>query len=75
MKSTIMKIQNTKEIELSVDDVTEAIMRYLNTFQGIPLDSEFKINFNVVNKIIPGPYPSDGYDNHVFDGVRVVVKT
>ena len=67
--------ENRKEIELSIDDVTEAIMRYLNTFQDIPLDSEFKIDFKIRNKPIPHPtYFTDTMDHYVFDGVKVMVK-
>jgi hypothetical protein len=71
-----MKIENKKEIELSIDDVTEAIIKYLNILQDIPLDSEFKIDFKIRNKPIPHPtYFTDTIDHYVFDGVKVMVKT
>jgi hypothetical protein len=34
-----MKIQNNTKFYLSTDDITEAIMRYLNQFYNVPLDS------------------------------------
>jgi len=67
-----MKIQNKKEIELSPEDITIAIMRYLGDTQNISLDSQFSIDFRVVNKPIrSGMY--DSMDHHVFDGAKVVV--
>lgn len=73
-KGKNMKIQNKKEIELSSEDITIAIMRYLSETQNISLDSQFIIHFRVVNKPINSSvYPSDSMDHHVFDGAKVVV--
>jgi hypothetical protein len=69
-----MKIQNKKEIELSSEDITIAIMRYLGETQNISLDSQFSIDFRVVNKPINSSvYPSDSIDRYVFGGAKVVV--
>ncbi|NBP02398.1 MAG: hypothetical protein EBU90_20225 [Proteobacteria bacterium] len=70
-----MKIQNTTEFYLSIDDITEAIMRYLNQFHNVPLDSFFTIEYKEVNKTIPSSqYPGDTIDRHVIDGVKIVVE-
>lgn len=68
-----MKIQNKKEIELSTDDITMAIMKWIAEQEHISLDCEFKIDYRVVNKPIPIDY-RDNMDNHVFDGARVVIN-
>ena len=70
-----MKIQNITEFYLSIDDITEAIMRYLNQFHNVPLDSFFTTEYKVVNKPIPSSqYPGDTIDRHVIDGVKIVVE-
>jgi len=47
-------------------------MRYLRETQNISLDSQFSIDFRVINKPIrSGMY--DSMDHHVFDGAKVVV--
>jgi hypothetical protein len=70
-----MKIQNKTEFYLSTDDITEAIMRYLNQFHNVPLDSFFTYEYKVVNKPIPSSqYPGDTIDRHVIDGVKIVVE-
>jgi hypothetical protein len=68
-----MKIQTKKEIEFSVEEIEQILIEYL--------DKEYRLNgnthfiFKIANKMIPGPDPHDGYDHHVFDGVKVVVQT
>ena len=70
-----MKIQNKTEFYLSTDDITEAIMRYLNQLHNVSLDSFFTTEYKVVNKPIPSSqYPGDTIDRHVIDGVKIVVE-
>jgi hypothetical protein len=70
-----MKIQNKTEFYLSTDDMTEAIMRYLNQLHNVSLDSFFTTEYKVVNKPIPSSqYPGDTIDRHVIDGVKIVVE-
>jgi hypothetical protein len=66
-----MKIQNKTEIDLSEDDVKNILYEYLRKEYG---DGEYSFKFKVVNKPIrSGMY--DSMDNHIFDGITVVVKT
>ena len=66
-----MEIQNKKEITLSVKDVQDIIFDHLT--RQYRLDGNFDFNFIVARKQIPSQYPSDSYDRHEFDGVKIVV--
>jgi hypothetical protein len=66
-----MKIQNKKEIVLSVEDVQTILFDHLT--KQYKLDGDFNFNFVVARKQIPSQYPSDSYDRHEFDGVKIVV--
>jgi hypothetical protein len=69
-----MKIENKTEIELTVEDVKTAIVRYLIESQNLSEQNELTMKFHVVNKPIQHPsYISDTIDKFVFDGVTVVV--
>ena len=68
-----MKMQIKREIEFSVEEIEQILTEYID--KEYRLNGDTKFMFKVANKIIPGPYPSDGYDNHVFDGVKIVVTT
>jgi hypothetical protein len=73
-----MKIQNKKEIKLTVEDLENLVAGTLMQEMGINIPNEvncFKIKFDwkVVNK----PYPCgihDVCDRHEFDGVKVVFE-
>lgn len=65
-----MKIQNKKEIVLSVEDVQNILFDHLT--KEYKLDGDFNFDFIVVNK----PYPCgmyDGCDRYEFDRVKIVV--
>lgn len=66
-----MKIQNKKEIVLSVEDVQTILFDH--STRQYKLDGDFNFNFVVTRKQIPSIYPSDSYDRHEFDGVKIVV--
>ena len=67
-----MKMQNKREIELSVQDIQEILFDYLT--KEHKLSGEFTFNFNVVNK--PSGFGiRDTIDHYEFDGVKVVVTT
>ena len=65
-----MKIQNKKEIILSVKDVQDIIFDHLT--RQYRLDGDFNFDFVVINK----PYSCGMYDScdrYEFDGVKIVV--
>ena len=65
-----MKIQNKKEIALSVLDVQDILFDHLT--KEHKLSGDFNFDFVVINK----PYPCGMYDScdrHEFDGVKIVV--
>lgn len=66
-----MQISNKKEILLSVEDVTDILFDHLT--KQYKLDGDFSFNFVVARKQMPSQYPSDSYDRHEFDGVKIVV--
>jgi len=66
-----MEIQNKKEIILSVQDVQDILFDHLTSEHK--LSGDFNFNFVVARKQIPSQYPSDSYDRHEFDGVKIVV--
>jgi hypothetical protein len=66
-----MKIQNKKEIVLSVQDVQNILFDHLT--RQYRLDGNFDFNFVITRKQMSSQYPSDSYDIHEFDGVKIVV--
>jgi hypothetical protein len=66
-----MEIQNKKEITLSVKDVQDILFYHLT--KEHKLSGDFNFNFVITRKQIPSQYPSDSYDIHEFDGVKIVV--
>ena len=66
-----MKIQDKKEIVLSVEDVKTILFNHLT--RQYNLDGDFDFNFVVARKSFPSQYPSDSNDRHEFDGVKIVV--
>ena len=66
-----MKIQNKKEILLSVEDVQNILFDHLT--RQYKLDGDFDFNFVVARKSFPSQYPSDSNYRHEFDGVKIVV--
>ena len=66
-----MKIQNKKEIVLSVEDIQNILFDYLT--RQYNLDGDFDFNFVVARKSFPSQYPSDSNYRHEFDGVKIVV--
>jgi hypothetical protein len=68
-----MNISNKKEIELSVEEIAAILLEFFDKTQNIRGDSKV-FTWKIVNKMIPGPDPHDGYDNYVFDGVKIVVS-
>ena len=66
-----MEIQNKKEITLSVKDVQDILFDHLTKEHS--LNGDFNFNFVVTRKQMPSQYPSDSYDRHEFDGVKIVV--
>ena len=66
-----MKIQNKKEIVLSVEDIQNILFDYLT--RQYKLDGDFDFNFVVARKSFPSQYPSDSNYRHEFDGVKIVV--
>ena len=65
-----MKIQNKKEISLSVQDVQDILFDHLT--KQHKLSGDFNFDFVVINK----PYPCgihDACDRYEFDGVKIVV--
>lgn len=66
-----MKIQNKKEIALSVEDVQNILFDHLT--KQYKLDGDFDFNFVVARKSFPSQYPSDSNYRHEFDGVKIVV--
>jgi hypothetical protein len=66
-----MEIKNKKEIVLSIEDVQNILFDHLT--KQYKLDGDFNFNFVVTRKQTPSQYPSDSYDRHEFDGVKIVV--
>jgi hypothetical protein len=66
-----MKIQEKKEIVLSVEDVQNILFDHLT--RQYKLDGDFHFNFVVARKSFPSQYPSDSNYRHEFDGVKIVV--
>ena len=66
-----MKIQNKKEIVLSVEDIQNILFDYLT--RQYRLDGDFDFNFVIAKKSFPSQYPSDSNYRHEFDGVKIVV--
>lgn len=66
-----MKIQDKKEIVLSVQDVQNILFDHLT--KQYKLDGNFDFNFVVARKSFPSQYPSDSNYRHEFDGVKIVV--
>ena len=66
-----MKIQDKKEIILSVEDVQNILFDHLT--KQYKLDGNFDFNFVVARKSFPSQYPSDSNYRHEFDGVKIVV--
>jgi hypothetical protein len=67
-----MKIQNKKEIELSVEDISAILLEYLDRTYNVS-GNDKHITWKIARKQIPSQYPSDSYDIHEFDGVKIVV--
>ena len=66
-----MKIQNKKEIELTVEDLENMVCGIL--MKEMNLNGSMNFNWRVINKPIKsGMY--DSMDHHVFDGVKIVVS-
>lgn len=64
-----MKAKNKIEIDLSVEDIKQMLYDNLRKTYG---EKEYSFDFKVVNK----PYRCgyfDTCDNHVFDGVKIVI--
>jgi hypothetical protein len=68
-----MIIKNKKEITLSKEDIESIVRQYLDGYNNGEYYYSFR--FKVVNKMIPGPDPHDGYDNYVFDSLEVVITS
>jgi hypothetical protein len=66
-----MKIQNKKEIILSIEDIQNILFDHLT--KRYKLDGDFNFDFVITRKQIPSQYPSDSYDRYEFDGVKIVV--
>lgn len=66
-----MKIQNKKEISLSVQDVQNILFDHLT--KEHELSGDFNFDFVVARKSFPSQYPSDSNYRHEFDGVKIVV--
>ncbi len=66
-----MEIKDKKEIVLSVEDVQTILFDHLTSQHK--LSGDFKFDFIIARKQIPSQYPSDSYDRHEFDGVKIVV--
>ena len=66
-----MKIQNKKEIALSVQDVQDILFDHLT--KEHKLSGDFNFDFVVARKSFPSQYPSDSNYRHEFDGVKIVV--
>ncbi len=66
-----MKIQNKKEIALSVQEVQDILFDHLT--KEHKLSGDFDFNFVVARKSFPSQYPSDSNYRHEFDGVKIVV--
>lgn len=71
-----MKIQNKIEIDLTVEDVKVAIVKYLQESKDLSLGyNELIMHFHVINKPTQhSTYISDTVNKFVFDGVTVVVS-
>ena len=66
-----MKIQDKKEIVLSVEDVQDILFDHLT--KEHKLSGDFNFDFVVARKSFPSQYPSDSNYRHEFDGVKIVV--
>ena len=66
-----MKIQDKKEIVLTVEDIQNILFDHLT--RQYKLNGDFDFNFIVARKSFPSQYPSDSNYRHEFDGVKIVV--
>jgi len=66
-----MKVNNKAHVSLTVDDVKDAIIKYLYQSQG--LSGIFDVQFNLRKRAIPSQYPQDCNYVTEFDGAEVTV--
>lgn len=66
-----MKVNNKAHVSLTVDDVKDAIIKYLYQNQG--LSGIFDVQFNLRKRAIPSQYPQDCNYVTEFDGAEVTV--
>jgi hypothetical protein len=66
-----MDIQNQIRVDMSADDIKNAIIKYLYREQKI--SGIFDVKFNIKRKQVPGSDPHDTWDVWILDGAKVIV--
>jgi len=66
-----MKVNNKAHVSLTVNDVKDAIIKYLYQNQG--LSGIFDVQFNLKKRAISSQYPQDCNYVTEFDGAEVTV--
>lgn len=67
-----MDIQNQIRVDMSADDIKNAIIKYLYREQKI--SGIFDVKFNIKRKQVPGSSdPYDTWDVWILDGAEVIV--
>ena len=67
-----MKTQNQIRVDMSADDIKNAIIKYLYREQKI--SGIFDVKFNIKRKQVPGSSdPHDTWDVWILDGAEVIV--
>jgi hypothetical protein len=72
-RKIMANIRLTKEIEFTVEELENILVKYLEKEYNIVGESRFL--FKIARKQIASQYPSDSYDRHEFDGVKIIVTT
>lgn len=66
-----MKTKNQIRVDMSSDDIKNAIIKYLYREQKI--SGIFDVKFNIKRKQVPGSDPHDTWDIWILDGAEIIV--
>lgn len=66
-----MKTQNQIKVDMTTDDIKNAIIKYL--YHEKKISGIFDVKFNIKRKQVPGSDLHDTWDVWILDGAKVVV--
>jgi len=66
-----METKNQVKVNMSIDDIKNAIIYFLHREQKI--SGIFDVKFNIKRKQVPGSDPHDTWDIWILDGAEIIV--